>query len=104
MPEPEPRPARVVSQEDIPMPPPGRPRRAAILVQTIGDLSLGETGEDDPTGDEVRAPAVVRIIGGAGGDDRAGGDDGDDDGDEITAIGGIRIIGSGADDDLPGGQ
>ncbi|HZB48521.1 MAG TPA: hypothetical protein VE547_05455 [Mycobacteriales bacterium] len=91
MSETEPRPpARVVAQEDLPQPPPTRPRRAAILVQTIGDVAARE---HDPDEDIAFRPAIVRVIGGANGDD----------GEAISAIGGIRIIGSAADDDTPAG-
>ena len=59
--------ARVVSQEEIPQPPPTRRRRASILVQTIGDLSAREVVVDDE--ELVANVGIVRIIGGANGQD-----------------------------------
>ena len=120
MSEPRP-PARILSDEEVPKPPPTRPRAAAILVRTIGDLRATEPEEGTP----VRGAAIIHVIGGANGDDdRAvarssgvlviggangadedgtaarsvihviGGANGGDEGDAITATGGIRIIGS----------
>lgn len=82
--------ARVVSQEDLPQPPPTRPRRASILVQTIGDASARDVEEEDLVPDG----GIVRVIGGAGGRS-----------DERAAIAGVvRVIGgaNGRDDDLTG--
>ena len=81
--------ARVVSQEEIPQPPPTRRRRASILVQTIGDLSAREVVVDD----EVDAGLIlVRTIGGA---------NGCDDEELVANVGIVRIIGgaNGQDDD-----
>lgn len=83
---------RVLAEEELPVPPPGRrPRRASILVRTIG----GFTRDEEVDGEAVAPVGVIPVIGGANGSD-----------DRVADVGIIHVIGgaNGRGDTPAGGR